>query len=120
MIMTVGRVDTVAFDQRKDPVDELKNHPAFYSYLTETRAEKLLIGTQHMTYILWTMIGKEGEAIVEQHCLSYMKSDLEVAHLILSSHHAASLSDLIPQIMQCQPKECKMLLNLHQFRKLSC
>jgi hypothetical protein len=111
--LTVGRVDTGAFEQ-------IKCHPAFYAYLTETCAEKLLIGTEQMTYILWTLIRKEGEAIVEQHCLSYMNSDVKVAHLILSSHHAAALSDLIPQIMQCQPKECKMLLNLHQVRKLSC
>jgi hypothetical protein len=102
--MTVHRVDTNPFEQIKDRSDELKNHSAFYSGLTEDRAKKILIGTKHRTYILWTMIG----------------SDREVAHLIVSPYDAAALSELIAQKMQCQPNECKPLSNLCQNRKLEC
>jgi hypothetical protein len=116
---------TVEPTSRKNPADELESHPAFYSKITRKYAEKLLLGTQPMTYVLWTMQIVNDGAIKEQCCLSYMKTNMTVEHLtfgyisdrIMNSHYAAALSDLIPQMMECQSNECKMLLNPCHYRK---
>jgi hypothetical protein len=130
-LIVSGSIDVVALEQRlyKNPADELKNHHAFYSHLTAESAEKLLMGTQPMTYLLWTE--QVVDDAVEQYHLSYVETNLKVAHLTFGytdnwyyincdSYHAATLSDLIPKIMRCNPKECKMLLNPGQFRGQRC
>ncbi len=134
MTMTVHNfVNPLGFKQplSKDPTDELKSHPAFYPHSTKKYAKHLLLGTSPMTYILWTMQVVNDGAIAEQYCLSYMKTNATVEHLTFgytndwhdvncNSHHAAALSALIPQMMQCQPNECKMLLNPSHYRKYGC
>ena len=116
MAMTVRPVDPLAFEQSKDPAYEFKNHLAFYPHATKENAEKLLLGTLPLTYMLRTMQGVEDGAISEQYYLSYMRRDLEVEHVILFPHHVI-LSALIPLVMNCPPNECKMLLNPCHFRK---
>lgn len=105
-----------------NPTDAFENHPAYYSKSTKKHAETLLLGTQPMTYVLWKI--QDVNAGAKQYCLSYMKVDMTVEHVpfdytndwTMNSYHAATLSDLIPQIMECRSNECKMLLNPCHYR----
>jgi hypothetical protein len=121
-------VSPLGFEQilSKDPSYELKSHPAFYPQSTKKYAETLLLGTLPMTYILWTP-----QVVNDEYHLSYMKTNMTVEHLNFGyttdwhymncdTYHAATLSDLIPQIMQCQQSECKMLLNPRHYHKYEC
>jgi hypothetical protein len=120
MTMAVRSSDgKLVFEQSKDPTYDIKKqHPAYYPQLTKEKAEKLLIGTLPMTYILWTMQVEQDGAIEEQYYLSYTKSNLKAAHQLFCNPNCADkLSNLIPQIMHCKPNECEMLLNPCHFRK---
>lgn len=123
--MTVcGLVCPLSIEQTlsNNPIDELENHPAYYPKSTKKHAENLLLGTQPMTYVLWTMQGINAGA--KQYWLSYVTANMTVEHVTfdyindwtMNCHHAAALSDLIPQIMECRSNECKMLLNPSHYR----
>lgn len=126
MTLTVhDPVCTLVVEQplNKDSTNELESHPAFYSNATQKYAETLLLGTQPMTYVLWKIQAVNDGA--EQYCLSYVKTNMTVEHATFSysndwtmnSYHAAALSDLISQIMECRFNECKMLINPSHYRK---
>ncbi|HEY5234752.1 MAG TPA: hypothetical protein VIJ14_01130 [Rhabdochlamydiaceae bacterium] len=114
-----------------DAIDELKNHPAYYSLSNEEMAETLLKGTPPMTYILWTKQITINGQVSEQYYLSFMETSLTVEHRTFSHpdnwfymncdpHSADKLLDLIPQMMHCKLNQCQMLINPNRHPTMGC